>query len=204
MPTTFTDTDVTDLANIFDPAHADLSISRRMGFAVHGQADPALPTAQVLKQDLTNQTMLEMASIPSDDRWAYMEAWGCTQDYLDRLSAMMRKWMSPESEDRLLEMAASQNYDSPVDLVVAWVEIAPQTLREIFTAFRLDPPEPAFCYAVIDAIETAAAALRLEHRRTRIGGQPPIWTNGLPEDRAEDIQWAEAGYDEEVASWPQH
>ena len=195
--------EASNLARIFDHAHTDGCIAPRMSFTMHGQADSAPHTALVLKQNIAVPMIREMATIPSDDRWAYMEAWGCTQDYLNRLSAMMRKWMSQESEDRLLEMAASQNYDSPVDLVVAWVEIAPQTLREIFTAFSLEPPEPAVCYAVIDAIETAAAALRLEHhRRTRIGGQPPIWTSGLPEDRAEDIQWAEAGYDEEVASWP--
>ena len=181
MSNTLTERHANDTARIFDPAHANGRIALRMGFTVHGQADSALPTVVVLKQDTVLQIIHEMDSIPSDDRWEYMKAWSCTQDYLYRLSAMMRKWMSPESETRLLDMAAGQTFDNPVDLVVAWIENAPLTLRETFTAFSLEPPEPAVCYAVIDACETAAVALRLEHhRRTRIGGQPPVWSNGRP------------------------
>ena len=68
MPTTPTEPDHNDLARFFDPDHADASVAHRMGFTVHGQADHALPTAPVLKQDLANQVIQEMASIPSDDR----------------------------------------------------------------------------------------------------------------------------------------
>lgn len=165
-------------------------------------ADPiALPVTQV---DAVHKLFTDLLALNIDQRWSYLAEHGYSEADLDILSATMYKWLHPESDPWLTTIAIDGQYDSAFACLKSWLgSTGIQKMIGIMETCRFQRIEPAICFALIDAIEIAQAGLRItETRRKMAGRNPEDWTTGAPEDFEEDLMLAEAGYDEEVASWP--
>lgn len=202
MTTTLMTRHANELLSLLTLDQADWHI----GLTVRDQLDVETATLPAVDEAAIEKIFGDLLAVHSDDRWDYLAARGYSQVDLDRLSAMMAEWMSPESKSRLLKMAANYDSTSSVDLTKSWLETTGiRHLADITARYRFVPPEPAICHAIVDAMETAQAAIRVARiRRKQTTRQPEEWTNGETEDFEEDLRWAEAGYDEEVASWPEY
>lgn len=163
--------------------------------------DPADPVAQV---DAVHKLFTDLLALNIDQRWSYLAEQGYSEADLDILSATMYKWLHPQSDPWLTTIATDGQYDSAFAYLKIWLgSTGIQKLIGIMETCRFQRIEPAICFALVDAIEIAQDGLRItEMRRNMAGRNPEDWTTGDPEDYEEDLMWAEAGYDEEVASWP--
>lgn len=172
--------------------------------ALHDAAatDPvALPAMDV---DSIRKLFTDLLGLNIDIRWFYLAEQGYSEADLNVLSATMAEWLAPDSEPRLPTMGVDGEYNSPFALLKSW--LGTTDIRRLFDTMAQHPfpnIQPAICFALVDTMEIAQATIRIAEMRREIAGRDPEdWTTGDPEDFEEDMMWAEAGFDEEVASWP--
>lgn len=148
----------------------------------------------------------ELLALSDDSRWDYLTAQGYSAVDLDNVSAMMMAWLGPAAQAELRGLAEKDSAAVPSLLLAKWLDAGRvEALGRLAASYEFPSRLPAVCYAMVDAFVTARVAVRVADIRRKRALRPPTnWTSGRPEDFEEDLRWAEAGYDEEVALWPEY
>ena len=189
--------DAYELASLFAAARG----SRHFGLAA-----PVLAPAPAGDAAVIAQKVAELLALSDDGRWDYLAAQGYSEADLDNLSAMMVAWLGPAAQAELIEQADRHSDAGPVVLLAKWRDAGrAEALGRLAASYEFPSPMLAVCYAVVEAFVTARVAVRLADFHRKRALRPPIdWSPASPEDREMDLRLAEAGYDEEVALWPEY
>ena len=184
---------------------AALLASDRGGWRCGG-AEPVSAPAAAWDEAVIAPKVAELLALSDDSRWDYLAAQGYSAADLDNVSAMMMTWLGPAAQAELRDLAEKDSAAVPSLLLAKWLDAGRiEALGRLAASYEFPSPLPALCYAMVDAFVTARVAVRVADLRRKRALRPPTnWTSGRPEDFEEDLRLAEAGYDEEVALWPEY
>ena len=184
---------------------AALLASDRGGWCFGG-AEPVAEPAAAWDEAVIAPKVAELLALSDDSRWDYLAAQGYSAADLDNVSAMMMAWLGPASQAELRDLAEKDGDAVPSLVLAKWLDAGRvEALGRLAASYEFPSPLPALCYVMVDAFVTARVAVRVADLRRKRALRPPIdWTSGRPEDFEEDLRLAEAGYDEEVAMWPEY
>lgn len=169
-----------------------------------GGAEPA--SAAAWDEAVIAPKVAELLALSDDNRWDYLAAQGYSAVDLDNVSAMMMAWLGPAAQAELRDLAEKDSAAVPSLLLAKWLDAGRvEVLGRLAASYEFPSPLPALCYAMVDAFVTARVALRVADLRRKQALRPPIdWSPASPEEREADLRLAAAGYDEEVALWPEY
>lgn len=183
---------------------AALLASDRGGWHFGGLEPESAPAAW--DEAVIAPKVAELLALSDDSRWDYLAAQGYSAADLDNVSAMMMAWLGPAPQAELRGLAEKDSAAVPSLLLAKWLDAGRvEALGRLAASYEFPSPLPALCYAMVDAFVTARVAVRVADLRRKQALRPPIdWSPASPEEREADLRLAEAGYDEEVALWPEY
>ena len=176
-----------DVQPVFGPsfwmAVHDVGVGETPATALDGIAAGDLAVNGV-DVDAMATIIVDLLAVPCDQRWVHLAAQGYSDGELHILSAVMDEWMPAGFAAQMVKMAVDGEYDSPVGLMKNWLGITQiPRLADIIKRHRFSQAYLAICYALIEAMDTAQAAIRIAAMRREVAGlSPEEWITGDPGD----------------------
>lgn len=151
----------------------------------------------------------EMLTLDLDSRYAYLAANGFGPDDLDAVARLSGEWINSLARSRLRELAAEcvAVGNDVTRLLETWLyDVGTLPMRWLLPHYVFPDRGLAVCFVLCNAYQLAYAAHRVAEIDRRRSMEPPIdWSQFAdPERVAEDVRLAEAGFEEEVAQWPEY